>query len=105
MRLVLTLTPSAIEFTQPRSNGRYPLLTNVASMRLSARAGHLTGITVGEASSLIVELDNRKHRAANLIGQPLRARAIVYDDADIEFYAGYVYALTYGKTIGLTISA
>lgn len=104
MRLVLALDPSAVEITEPLAGGMFPYLLAVGSLRISARAGYLSGIGVGESPSLTVQIDNSGNRAAAIVGQPLRARADVFDGA-VGVFSGYVSGIVYGRTIELTIEA
>jgi len=105
MRLVLALSPSAIEFTRRGGSGPYPLLLSVGTLRLAARAGQVSGIGATESTSLTVSLDNAGRRAATLLGRPLRVGAEVYDDADELLFAGIVSTVEYGRTLDLTLEA
>jgi len=102
MRFVLTIPPSALEFTQPIDGGPYPLLATVGTLRQAVRAGTPSGIAATESTSLSVTLDNTGNRAAALIGQPLRMGAEVFD-GDQSYFSGNVAAITYGRTLELTI--
>jgi hypothetical protein len=103
-RLVLMIDGLPIEFTFPAAAGPFPYLLEVQNLRESCRAGHLNNFGVGESPSLVVALDNGGRKVATIIGQPLRARADVYDDA-ASYFGGYVSALEYGREILLTIEA
>lgn len=105
MRLQLDLYPATIVFVERDAPGAYPWLVAVGGLALSARAGHLSGIGVGETPSVRVRLDNVGRQAAALLGRPLRARATVYDDAGDAFFAGAVAGVEYGRTIDLMLEA
>jgi hypothetical protein len=70
--LVLRFEPNPIEFTLPEALGPYPYVLEFSNLRLAARAGHLSGLGVGESPSMRVKLTNREGRVARMIGQPLR---------------------------------
>ena len=94
LRLVVYLKPSTITFTRPIDGGAYPLLNSVSTLRLAARAGQQSGLGVGESPSINVSLDNVDKRAATLLGNPLRARAELYNSDNSLFWAGFVSHLT-----------
>lgn len=105
MRLDLALEPSVISFTRVADGGEFPWMLTVGTLRLQARAGHLTGIGVGETPSLQVVLDNKGKKAAKVIGRPLRVRATVYDGDDL-FFDGTVASIEYGRVaITLTLES
>jgi hypothetical protein len=103
-RLVLSLDPSEVAFTKPGASGPYPLLLSIGTLRLAARAGHISGIGSTESTSVTVSLDNTGGHAAAIIGRPLRVRARIYDGPDL-FFDGTVAAIAYGQTIELQIEA
>ena len=105
MRLVVQLGGGQVEFSEPRSSGVFPYLLEVGELRIAARAGYISGLGAGESPSLTVTLDNAANRAAGIIGQPLRAQATVYDDDASVYWAGIVSAVSYGRTIALTVDA
>jgi hypothetical protein len=104
MRLVLTLPPSLIEFTQPTGSGPYPYLLGADTLRMAARAGRSSGIGAGESSSISVQLDNSGNRAATIIGSPLRVLASLYDGDDLAF-SGVIASVRHGRIIDLTIES
>ena len=105
MRLVVDLGGNEIEFTEPLSGGAFPYLLEVGTLRIAARAGYISGLGTVESPSLTVTLDNAANRAAGIIGQPLRAQATVYDDDGSTYWVGIVSAVSYGRTIALTVDA
>ena len=105
MRVVLSLPPSEIEFTEALSGGKFPYLLDVSALRIAARAGYISGLGVGESPSLTFTLDNAGNRAADIVGHPLRARCAVYDDADAEYFSGAVSAVAYGRILEVTVEA
>lgn len=105
MRLVLDLGANDITFAEVGSGGAFPYLLEVGDLRIAARAGYLAGLGSGESPSLAVALDNTGNRAAEIIGQPLRAAATVYDDDGSVYWSGIVSEAAYGRTIDLTIDA
>jgi hypothetical protein len=79
-------------------------LMRVSGLNLGARGGAFS--LPAEASSVIVDLDNRNRQAADLIGRPLRALAELYaDDGETLQFAGLVQALEYGSSLAITIEA
>ena len=105
MRLVVELGGGQVEFTEPLSGGAFPYLLEVGELRVAARAGYISGLGVGESPSLEVVLDNAGKRAADILGQPLRSLATVYDDDGSEYWSGVISAATYGRTIVSTVDA
>jgi hypothetical protein len=104
MRLVLTIPPSALEFTQPIDGGPYPLLMTIGTLRQAVRAGTPTGLAATEAESVTVTLDNTSNVAAALVGQPLRMAAEIYDGETL-YFAGTVASIRYGRTVEMTVEA
>lgn len=104
LRLVLYLGPAAIEFTELLDGGPFPYLETVGSLVMQARAGYLKGLGIGESPRLDVVLCNDGNRVADIIGQPLRARADVFD-GDAAYWQGVVSTASYGRKVGLSISA
>lgn len=105
MRLVVTTGGVDLEFTEPVDGGAYPWLTKVGPLLLAARAGHLSGVGVGESANMTVELDNTRRQAATLLGFCPRAPAVVYDDDGDEFFSGLVQRLDFGAALVLTLEA
>jgi hypothetical protein len=105
VRLVVTAGGSVIEFVEPRGDGPYNWLTGVGSININARAGHLSGIGLGETPSAVVEIDNAGRQAAKLIGWPIRATADLYDDDGNLLLSGLIAQAVYGPTLALTIEA
>lgn len=105
MRLVLWLGGTPIEFTEPLSGGLFPYLSKVGTLRLEARGGYRDGLGVGESPSVLVSLANNDNRAANIIGQPLRARGDVYNGDDSLYWSGLVSRIAYGNEIDIEIQA
>lgn len=103
-RLVLTLGSSVVEFTALNDNGPYPFLISVGHMRIGARAGEAAGFGSTETPSATVQLQNESRRVATLIGNPLRARAEIYDGAALAF-VGFVSRVRYGLAIELTLES
>jgi hypothetical protein len=102
--LVLRFEPNPIEFTLPEALGPYPYVLEFSNLRLAARAGHLSGLGVGESPSMQVKLTNREGRVARMIGQPLRVLAEVWEDGEL-YFAGLVQSAEYGRQIALNIEA
>ena len=105
MRLVVTTGGVELTFTEPVDGGAYPWLTKVGALLLAARAGHLSGVGVGESANMTVELDNTRRQAATLLGFCPRAPAVVYDDEGDEFFSGLVQRLDFGAVLVLTLEA
>jgi len=83
----------------------YPWLEEVGALRMAAVAGQPAGSNSGESPSLEVVLRNDKQRAAGILGEAMRARATVYDDAGGVFFDGTVSAVALGRTLVLTVEA
>jgi len=105
MRLVVTTGGVDLEFTEPRNGGAYPWLGKVGALLLAVRAGHLSGVGVGESANMTVELDNVSRQAATLLGFCPRAPAVVYDDDGDEFFSGLVQRMEFGAVLTLTLEA
>lgn len=105
MRLVLAIPPGSLEFTEPNTGGAYPLLASVGTLRVAARAGDAIGIAASASSNISVTLNNAGHKAALLIGAPLRVGATVFEDNGDVFFDGIVAVVEYGGTIVLEIDA
>lgn len=86
------------------SGASYPLLSEIGTLRSTARAAHLEGIGAGEAPNISVVLNNPKRRASDLIGLPLRRNARIESGTEILF-EGVVSGIEYGNTLTLEISA
>lgn len=86
------------------SGPSWPLLSEIGTLRSTARAAHLEGIGAGEAPSISVTLNNSKRRASDLIGLPLRRRARI-EDASGVLFDGVVSDISYGNTLTLEVSA
>lgn len=104
MRLELALAPGVLSFTLAADGGPLPWLLDVGTLLLQARAGHLSGIGIRESSSLPVTLDNTGRQASRVIGRPLRAKATVYDGAEV-YFAGIVASIAYASIIQMTLEA
>lgn len=102
MRLVVTLDPSAIEFTTKGSGGPFPYLLDHSDILEQARAGYISGLATGEPPSVTVTLS---WRAARILGQALRSRAELFDDDDTSLFVGLIADVAYGLTIVLTVDA
>jgi hypothetical protein len=103
-RIVLSLDPSDVAFTKVGDSGPFPLLLAIGTLRIAARAGHISGIGTTESTSVTVSLDNTAGRAAEILGRPLRVQARIYDGPDL-FFTGTVASIQYGQTIDLLIQA
>lgn len=86
------------------SGASYPLLSEIGTLRSTARAAHLEGIGAGEAPNISVVLNNPKRHASDLIGLPLRRRARIEDTSGVLF-EGVVSGITYGNTLTLEVAA
>lgn len=86
------------------SGASYPLLSEIGTLRSTARAAHLEGIGAGETPNISVVLNNPKRRSSDLIGLPLRRNARIESGTEILF-EGVVSGITYGNTLTLEISA
>lgn len=105
MRLVVTVDGTAIEFVQPGADGEYPWLVQTGTLLLAARAGHLSGIGIGESANMTAGLINTNREAAGLLGYCLRAAAEYYDDDDELLFSGLVQQIALGGVMTLTIEA
>lgn len=99
MRLVITLEPGQLEITPVASGGAYDWLLSVGATSLIAHVAQLTAGTDRMAASVEVKISNAGRRAARILGQPLRKRAVVYDAAGALFFGGYVSDVTYGHDV------
>lgn len=104
MRLVLTLGASVLPFTPLSDDGPYPYLVSVGAISIAARAGAASGFGATETPNASVTLLNRNKRTALLIGNPLRAKAELFD-GDVLAFTGTVAAIAYGLNIELTLEA
>ncbi len=104
MRLVLTIGASVFSFTPIGDNGPYPFLSAVGSITVAARAGATSGFGATDTPSASASLLNKRKRVALLIGNPLRAKAQLYDGAALVF-SGTVSAIDYGLNIDLTLES
>ena len=96
-----------LTFTLPTVKGvgaSYPLLTEIGTLRSTARAAHLEGIGSTEAPSISVTLNNEKRRASGLIGLPLRRRARIQDASGVLF-EGVIQSVKFGTALTLEIAA
>lgn len=82
----------------------YPLLSEIGTLRSTARAAHLDGIGAGEAPGISVVLNNPMRRASDMIGLPLRRKARIEAGGEVLF-EGVVSAIVYGSTLTFEISA
>lgn len=105
MRVEIELTPSAISFSSVGGTGPYPYLVAVGSLRMAARAGDPASSVASETPSIVVSIANAENRAARILSVPLRARAVVYDDAEAEFFAGTISQVAFGRALDLTIES
>lgn len=105
MRLEIEHNGALLTITEPRAGGEYPLLAKVGTLLLAARAGHLDGVGAGETPKVTVDLDDDDRRASRLLGRPLRDVAEVFDDAGDSLLRGLISAVSYGRTLSLTIEA
>jgi hypothetical protein len=103
-RVVLSLDPSDVAFTKVGDSGPFPLLLAIGTLRIAARAGHISGIGTTESTNVTVSLDNTGGRAAEIVGRPLRVQAQIYDGPDL-FFTGTVASIQYGRTVDLLIQA
>ena len=105
MRLLISQYGVDMEFVEPRTAGAYPWLTKVGHLLLAARAGHLESVGIAESANMSFDIDNANRQASTLLGRPIRARAVIYDDAGDEFFSGLVQQIIYGNTLSGTIEA
>jgi len=105
MKLVVSVDGVDLEFVAPGASGRYPWLVKVGALLLAARAGHLEGLGQGESANMTFELDNIGRQAADLLGRPVRAPAVLYDDAGDEFFSGLIQQVSYGAILSGMIEA
>lgn len=105
MRLVLTLGASVFSFTPLGDDGPYPFLVGVGSISVAARAGAASGFGATATPNASATLLNQNKRVALLIGNPLRAKAELYDNSDRLAFSGTVAAIDYGLNIELTLEA
>jgi hypothetical protein len=104
MRLVLALSPSAIEFTEKGSAGPHPHLLKVGALHQAARAGTAIGIAGTESASVPVTLDNSRGRVTAIARRPLRVDAALYD-GEVLFFSGKISAVTLGSVVEWEIDA
>ncbi len=105
MRLVLDLDGVELGFDRQGSTGPYPWLVSVGVLRLSARAGTVSGLGRNQTPDLTVVLDNQAKQAVSLVGYPLRRRAWVLDSEGELFFAGTVARVGAGRNLRLTLEA
>lgn len=104
MRLMVYLAGGlSLEFVEIGDVGEYPWIANVGPLVLNARAGPLHDVNA-EGPSVAVQLDNRSKQASTLLGQPLRARAELYDGDEL-FFPGIVATLKVGRVLTLGIES
>lgn len=104
MRVVIWIADTAIEMTTRENGGPHPWLVGISDVLLAARAGHLSGVGVGETPNMTIDIDNEDRQAATLLGRCLRARVDVYYPTDL-LMTGIVQAIVYGRTLTLTVEA
>jgi hypothetical protein len=104
MRLVLTIAAVDLSFTPLGDVGPYPMLIEVASLRIAAKAGAAAGLGTSEPPDASVTLENSGKRASAIIGVPLRAPAKLYD-GDVLAFEGIVSAIKFSRIIELTIQS
>jgi hypothetical protein len=90
--------------TQPGEGASYPSLLEIGTLRSAARAAHLEGIGTSEAPNVSVTLNNAGNKASDLIGLPLRAKAIIEQDGQTLF-EGTISRIRYGVEMTLEITA
>jgi hypothetical protein len=99
MRLVITLEPAELEITPVASGGAYDWLLGVGATSLIAHVAEAVSAEDREAASVEVTISNAGRRAARILGQPLRKRAVIYDDANVLFFDGYISNVGYGREV------
>jgi len=104
MRLVLTIDGSVIEFTPLNDSGPYPYLKGTTPIREGARAGASASFGSTETPSTTVSLKNDGGRVAEIIGNPMRARAELYD-GDFRAFSGFVQSIEFGLAITLRLES
>lgn len=104
MRVTLALDPSDITFTTIAEEGPHPHLLAVGTLRMAARAGYASGLGVGESPGIEVLLDNNDRQVSRIIGTPLRVRATIHDGG-VEFFAGIISRVRFGRTILLKLES
>jgi hypothetical protein len=106
MRLVVALTPSALEITPLNDpSGAHRYLISIGALHLAARAGNPSASDAGESPSLAVTLSNEGKRLSAIAGCPMRARVDVYDDDDALFFSGLIASISFGRAIVWTLEA
>lgn len=105
MRLVITHDDVTTEFVTPGVDGPYPWLSRLGNLIIEARAGHLDGGSSRESANMVFEIDNIDRQSADLLGRPIRAAAIAYDDDGNELLSGLVQQLQYRTTLVGSIEA
>jgi hypothetical protein len=104
VRAVFDLGGTTVEFTRKTdTDGPYPYLTRVGTLRVAARAGRQAGLGVGESPSLDISLDNNERQTAAILGNPLRAPVTVYEDDGDIFFAGAISRIQFGRVIVVTL--
>ena len=102
MHVDIELAGGTLRFTEPTDlAGAYRYLLDFGSLHMSASVGESGS---GETPSLNITLQNDDNRVALMLGSPLRARATVYDGAEV-YFVGVVSQVSYGRTIVLTLEA
>lgn len=87
------------------ADDEYNYLISVGTLRMAARAGHLSGLGVGESPSLDLLLQNNKRQTITLLGTPLRAPVRCYNKDESLFFEGIVSKVTLGKTVTLLVES
>jgi hypothetical protein len=97
MRFVLTVGTSVFSFTPVGDEaGPYPFLVSVGGIHSTARAGAPSGFGATDTPSASVTLLNQNKRVALMVGDPLRAKADIYDNSDRLAFSGTVSNIDYG---------
>ena len=104
-RLVLTIGTSVFTFTPLSDEGPYPFLVGVNGIHVAARAGAQSGFGATDIPNASVTLRNKDRRVASMIGDPLRAKADLYDKNDNLAFSGTVSNVDYGLDMELILES